>query len=1380
MSLRRCTLVSIFLLMITLCTLPLWAQRGGLKPTVFAIKDARVVTEPGKELAKGTVVIRDGVIQDVGEAVRIPPDALVIDGKDLIVYPGFIDAGSTWGVDLNLRRSESGPPEVVDYAAEALATTKADNRKGITPEFETSTALKVEDDTAEAWRKQGFTARLAVPESAVIAGQSAVVSLSNAAPRETILKSPVALHVAFRAPGQGYPMTLMGTMAHLRQVLLDSGHHARLVEHYEKHGAGKRPPLDPALTSLNQVLGQQGQPTPRLPVVFEADTRDAIHRSLDLAEEFNLRPLIYGGSDAWKAADRLKAADVPVIARINFPEQPRTGGPGRRGFGRPTDPAVPIAPSQRPGTPPVTDPFTPPETSPEEAAKTTPQRVKDDQEAKLKEEIKNLAVLQQKKVRFAISTNGHDKPEKFRENLKKAIDAGLPSQAALQALTLDAARILGVEKQLGTIAPGKLAHLVVMSGNFDDPKSQVRHVFADGVRFEYEPASDGASGGRKPPVGDKDKKPEEAKKDEPKKGEGGGDKQQGADAPRSPEPATELETDRKPKLKTNGNVLIRGATILTVAKGTVKGDLLVVDGKIARLGPNLTRPAGVAVIEGDGLFVMPGIIDTHCHYAMTGGTNEFSLSVVPEVRVRDIIDSENAQIYRALAGGVTTGRILHGSANVIGGQDAVIKNKYGEPASKLLIHDAPRGVKFALGENVKRTDGRFPNTRLGVEAVLVRAFTEARAYRDQWYEYRESLSSGKPLPEPRRDLRLEALADILDGKIRVHCHCYRSDEILMLLRVADRFGIKIASLQHVLEGYKIAPEIAKHGASCSTFSDWWAYKLEAYDAVPFNAALLQEAGASVCLKSDSNELMRHLYQEAAKVMKYGGLTETDALKMITLNGAEQLGLANRLGSIEPGKDADLAIFSAHPLSSYARCDMTLVDGEVYFQRPDGPKVKLPAYEPPSGKRGPDLLLKKVERNPKGNYLLKNLTVHPVQGQDIANAVVLIGDGKIAVVADATKPASIGYASGTTEIDCKGLHLYPGMIDAGTVLGLTELGSAKESQDYIEGGDFQPDLRAAVGINPDSELIPVTRANGVTTVVTRPGGAIIAGQSALINLHGWVPSEMVLVEPLALHIEFPTANPMFFGSDPNTPNLGRMIAKKQRDEKIRRVKELFRQALAYDQAGAGKTPDPRLDALIPYAKGQKPVVIQANRKADILEAVKLAEELKVKMILGGGIEAWKVADELKKRDIPVILGPIMVMPSESYDPYDAPFACAAKLHAAGVKFCIRSGGSTNTRNLPYEAAMAVSYGLPVEEGLKSVTLYPAQILGVADKLGSIDAGKFANLVLTDGDILQATTQVHALFINGVPVEPTSKQTKLYERYRERLKEVKEGRAPLGTK
>ncbi len=1331
MRTRQCLAVLSLVVSLGL-TWSLSAQRPGLRPTVFAITDARIISEPGKELPKATVVVRDGVIQAVGPDVKPPADALIIDGTGLTVYAGFIDAGSTWGVDLNLRRTEAGPPETVDYASEALAATKADNRKGIFPEFETGAALQVNEEHADAWRHQGITARLAMPDAAVLAGQSALVSLSGAPPRTAILRSPVAMHAAFRTAGDGYPRSLMGAVAHLRQTLLDAGHHARLSAAFEKDGLGRQPPRDPALVALGPVLeGKQ-------PVIVEADSKDAIHRALDFSAEFKLRPVLYGGSDAWKAASRLSASKTPVIARLNFPDQPRGSG-RRRTFGLVEPPA-----------------------GAEEPERAVPKRVQEEQQRQHKEEIKNLVLLQQQGVPFALSTNGFDKdgpnkPEKFRDNLRKVIGEGLPADAALKALTIDAARILGVDKQLGTIAPGKLAHLTVMTGDLSNPKAQVKHLFADGVHFEYDV----------PLLKPEEKKPEEKKPDPAKPAE-------------KEELASEIETDRKPSLRTGGNVLIRGATVLTVTKGTLKADILVQGGKIAKIGPGLQPPSqDVAVIEADGLFVMPGIIDTHCHFAMSGGVNEFSLSVVPEIRARDVVESEDVQIYRALAGGVTTARLLHGSANVIGGQDAVIKLKYGEPASKLLVADAPRGVKFALGENVKRTDGRFPNTRLGVEAVLIRAFTEAQAYKQGWDEYQKAKAERKPVPEPRRDLRLEALADILDGKIHIHCHCYRADEILMLLRVAERFHIKIKSLQHVLEGYKIAPEIAKHGASCSTFSDWWAYKIEAYDAIPFNSALLQESGALVCLKSDSSELMRHLYQEAAKLMKYGGMTETDALKTITLNAAKQLGLDKRTGSIEEGKDADLAIFNAHPLNSYARCEMTLVEGEVYFQRSNGSAKGLPnASLPPAGPRGPAIAAKKIEPNREDYYVLKNITVHPVSGPVIDKTDVFIYRGKVLKVGDDIREP--WPEASPTVIDGTGLHVYPGMSDAGTVLGLTELGSAKETHDFAEGGDFQPDLRAATGINPDSELIPVTRANGVLAVVTRPSGGVIAGQSALINLSGWVPAEMVLVEPLALHIEFPTARPVFTG-DPSGVNVGRILARKQRDEKIRRVKQLFKQAVAYDQARKDQNApaDPRLEALVPYAKGEKPVVIQANRHADIQEALKLADELKIKMILSGGLDAWKVADELKKRDIPVILGPVMIMPQENHDPYDAPFACAAKLHAAGVRFCIRSAGSTNTRNLPYEAAMAASYGLPQEEALKAVTLHPAHILGVADQLGSISPGKRANLVLTDGDLLQATTQVHALFINGKPLEPTSKQTRLYERYRQRLQEVKDGRAPLGT-
>jgi imidazolonepropionase-like amidohydrolase len=464
-----------------------------------------------------------------------------------------------------------------------------------------------------------------------------------------------------------------------------------------------------------------------------------------------------------------------------------------------------------------------------------------------------------------------------------------------------------------------------------------------------------------------------------------------------------------------------------------------------------------------------------------------------------------------------------------------------------------------------------------------------------------------------------------------------------------------------------------------------------------------------------------------------------------------------------------------------------VDGEVYFQRSADVKASAVAAAPPIPPR--DGAFKLPERV-SGPIAIRGATIHPVSGPPIPNGTVVIDQGRIRAVG---ANGSAVVPPNAVVIPAEGLHLYPGLIDAGTVLGLAELESARETNDYREGGDFQPDLRASIAINPDSELIPVTRANGVTTVVTRPSGSVVAGQSVLLNLAGWTPRDMTVIDGLALHVEFPsTAALGFGGGDPTLAAMfgGRSLQKKQRDEKVRRLRELFAQAVAYDE-GRKLSPDapanPRLESLVPYARGQKPVVVQASRKADILEAIKLADELKLKLILSGAADAWRVVDELKKRDIPVIIGPIMAMPQDRDEAYDTPFTTPARLAAAGIRFCIRTGtnsgsnsGSSNTRNLPYEAAFAVSYGLPEEEGLKAITLYPAQILGADGELGSIDVGKRANLVLTTGNPLQVSSQVQAVFIDGKPLEPTSKQTRLYDKYKERLREVQEGRAPLGTK
>jgi len=392
-------------------------------------------------------------------------------------------------------------------------------------------------------------------------------------------------------------------------------------------------------------------------------------------------------------------------------------------------------------------------------------------------------------------------------------------------------------------------------------------------------------------------------------------------------------------------IVIQNATIMTVSKGTIKGSVVLKDGKIADVGEKVMVPTGATVIDASGQYVIPGIIDCHSHIAADGGINEGSVSVSSMVDIRDVINPEDIAIYRALAGGVTTANILHGSANAIGGCTLPLKMRWGKDAQGMIFEGATPGIKFALGENPKRAgnpqggrgatatvQARYPATRMGVEDTIREAFNEAKAYKADWDAYNANVARGEhPIP-PRKDLKLDPLKEVLEGKRYVHAHCYRADEILMLIRVADDYGFKIRTFQHVLEGYKVAKEIAAHGAGASTFSDWWSYKVEAFDAIPYNAALMTKKGIVVSLNSDDAELMRHLNSEAGKAMKYGGMSETEALAMVTLNPAKQLGIDNRVGSIEVGKDGDLVIYDKFPLSDFAKVQKVLIDGTVYFDR----------------------------------------------------------------------------------------------------------------------------------------------------------------------------------------------------------------------------------------------------------------------------------------------------------------------------------------------------------------------------------------------------------------------------------------------------------------
>ena len=392
-----------------------------------------------------------------------------------------------------------------------------------------------------------------------------------------------------------------------------------------------------------------------------------------------------------------------------------------------------------------------------------------------------------------------------------------------------------------------------------------------------------------------------------------------------------------------GDVLIQNATVLTITNGTLQGaDVLVQDGKIARIGDNLSAPSGTPTVDATGQFLMPGIVDAHSHIALSS-INEGSSPVTAEVSMEDVINPYHIGIYRALAGGVTTSHTMHGSANVIGGQNETIKHRWGvvDP-DDLRFDGAPRTIKFALGENPTRNHGGRgsngsrpgirPSSRMGVEAVLRDTFSEAERYMQDWDAYESAGGDNSGVSRPEHSERLEVVADIMRGEILVHCHSYRADEILMLLGVLEDFGVRNITFQHANEGFKVAPELAAYGAGASVFADWWAYKMEVYYSTAYNATILTRNGVLTSINSDSGELNRHLYHEAAKTQRYGDLSDDEALSLITINPAMQLGIGDRVGSIEVGKDADLVLFSEHPLSIYAIAQKTFVDGVQYFDR----------------------------------------------------------------------------------------------------------------------------------------------------------------------------------------------------------------------------------------------------------------------------------------------------------------------------------------------------------------------------------------------------------------------------------------------------------------
>jgi len=860
-----------FQIVFALITFAISVTAASTTRSVYAIKDAKIYRVSNPVIERGTLVIRNGLIEAVGADIPIPAEATVIDGTGLIVYPGLIDSFSDAGLPATPAGQPAQPPQQPPQAPAPKNTHEAIFQApvGLHADRVLADQVRPTGKNVEAYRNLGITSALAVSRDGLITGQSVLI---NTGDENIVVRTPVALHINPAPSPGGYPSTLMGALAVLRQEFSDTDWYRNVWERFNTNPRGiERPAYDAVLASMIPVV--QG----KLPSVIHADWKAQIKRAISLADELKLKPIIAGGLEAGSVAALLKSKDIPVLASVNYAfEKPRSGSAGPVEW--------------------------------------------DEQEKK--NLLSNAAALQRAGVRLALQSGFAERPQLFIENLRKTIDNGLTLEQTLRATTLSAAEILGIGDALGSLDVGKIANVVVSRGEPFARDTKIQTVFVDGRLFE-------------PP------------KTEPNN-QRGGSQEAAPGNPASPTASAPAPASAKPVIKpgsyitaTPKEVLIRNATVLSASHGTIRnGSILIRGGKIAAVGANVTASPEAMIIDATGKFVTPGIIDAHSHLAIEGGINEGASPVTPNVRIGDVIRDDDIGIYRALAGGTTIVNVLHGSANVIGGTNAVIKLKWGKPAEEMFF-GAPLGIKFALGENPKRSNTqqaaanrRWPATRMGVEETLRESFLEARRYMKEWDEYEAARRrSENPVP-PRRDLKLDTLADVLRGKILVHVHSYVAPEIIMMLNIADEFGFKVRTLQHVLEGYKVADEIKAHGAAASTFADFWAYKMEAWDAIPQNAAIMNQRGVSVSINSDSDERVRRLYEEAGRALHYsdGKLSEDEALKMITLNPAIQLGIDDRVGSIDTGKDADLVIFTGHPLSSYALVETTFIDGQIYFDR----------------------------------------------------------------------------------------------------------------------------------------------------------------------------------------------------------------------------------------------------------------------------------------------------------------------------------------------------------------------------------------------------------------------------------------------------------------
>lgn len=954
-------------------------------PRVHALVNATIITAPGESIEEGSVVIRNGLIEAVGKDIHIPQDARVWDCSKLVIYPGFIEAYSTVGMPNGLKphiRQLPTDPNASPRKKEPTPTTPGASYWNplITPERAAIDYLKIKSPELDNLNALGFTVAATYPARGILRGKGALVLLEESSIHESSLSADISQHIAldFDYRSDDYPSSLMGVIALLRQTLYDAKWYDEVNSAYRRHPDKVEPPeLNIALDSLLGVVeGTQ------LALIQANDELD-YSRINAIAKEFELNYSMLGNGYEYRQSYMLKQMDRTIVLPLAFPEAP----PVER-----MDAALGITLDQL------------------EHWELAPS---------------NAAFMEKFGIPFCLTAYHLEDPLKdFWKSMRLAVKRGLSEDSALAAITTEPANLYSMSGQLGTIEKGKLANLVVATGNlFADDKADVSMVWVRGNPVEQDPWSmtsiegswrftwdsiegfpngifksddekltlkvgemtfSGSIQGEEillyvtsSALGIKEQNTSVARLRAKLKGNslegtvtGTGmkpiawkaelldpmsaeitDPKDNAQDSEPDEPVPELVFAKYPagaygvgaRIQPD-EILIKDATIWTSAPDGIlhESDLLIRKGKIAAVGRNLKASKKATVIDATGKHVTAGIIDCHSHLAISDGVNEGTSAVSSEVRIQDVINPRDINIYRQLAGGVTVSNSLHGSANPIGGQNQLLRLRWGQDADGIKFSGVKPSIKFALGENVKQSNWgpefntRYPQTRMGVVEIMESNFRAAEDYERRWEEFR----NGESLLPPRKDLRMQALLETLRGERAIHIHSYRQDEILEFSLLAKKLNLHVSAFQHVLEGFKVAEAMTEIDAGGSSFADWWSYKFEVYDAIPHNPAIMHKAGVLVSVNSDDAEMATRLNTEAAKSIKYGGLSEIDALNFVTINPAIQLGIENLVGSLEPGKAADFVIWSDHPLSTYAHAEQTWIEGIKYFDRNDDKALTL--------------------------------------------------------------------------------------------------------------------------------------------------------------------------------------------------------------------------------------------------------------------------------------------------------------------------------------------------------------------------------------------------------------------------------------------------------